>query len=239
MIGRFEYANGGTILLDEIGELPLELQSSLLRVLEEKVIQRVGSSDNIPVDIRVIAATNRDLFKAVRKGQFREDLYYRLNVVDIQVPRLSERKDDIVLLAQFYLDKLSKQIESTAKSFSPQALEDMRNYSWPGNVRQLINCVARATILCEGSMVKSEDLGLSVTVNNHHDDKPEIPLVVDSLKLRDVRYAAEHLALSSALDSAQQNITIAAEQLGVSRVTMYKLLKKHDLVVDRERPVRM
>jgi formate hydrogenlyase transcriptional activator len=149
-LGRFESAEGGTIFLDEIGELPAETQVALLRVLQEREIERVGSSRPIPVDVRILAATNRDLKAAVAAGLFREDLFYRVSVVPIQVPSLRERVDDIPLLVEYLIEHYAKKVGKTIRSISRQTLELFQNYGWPGNVRELQNVIERSVILCDG-----------------------------------------------------------------------------------------
>jgi transcriptional regulator with GAF, ATPase, and Fis domain len=152
-IGRFEAANGSTLFLDEIGELLPEVQTTLLRVLEERTIERLGNSQSIKVDIRIIAATNRNLERAVRDGQFREDLFYRLNVFPIRIPPLRERQEDIPDLAWTFIDEFSRRYGKRIESIEPQSLRELQQYSWPGNVRQLRNVIERAMILVKGSML--------------------------------------------------------------------------------------
>lgn len=167
--GRFELANGGTILLDEIGEVSLSLQAKLLRVLQEQEFERVGGSKSIQVNVRVIATTNRDLQKAVQEGNFREDLFYRLNVFPIRVPALRERKDDIPLLAQTFLDRLARKQGRQITGFTEDALELLKRHDWPGNVRELHNTIERAVILHEkGSLIEFDSLGLCGAQNLIH-----------------------------------------------------------------------
>jgi DNA-binding NtrC family response regulator len=160
-IGSLEAANGGVVFLDEIGDLPLELQANMLRFLEERTIVRVGSTQRTSIDVRVVAATHVDLNQAVRQGKFREDLFYRLNVLQLNVPALRERLEDIDLFSSYLLEQLSAQKSSLVQGFSRDALEAMRSYAWPGNVRELINRVQRALIMGEHRLVTPEDLGLS------------------------------------------------------------------------------
>ncbi|MCB0738041.1 MAG: sigma-54-dependent Fis family transcriptional regulator, partial [Bacteroidetes bacterium] len=157
-IGRFEESNGGTIFLDEIGEMDMNLQTKLLRVLQEKTINRVGGSKNIKLDIRIVAATNKNLAESVKKGEFREDLYYRLQGFLIKMPPLAERGNDVILLTNFFRDEYCKQNRMPRKSFSPGALEALMKHSWPGNVRELKTVVERAIIIAEDEKVQPEDL---------------------------------------------------------------------------------
>lgn len=166
-IGRFEAAAGGTIFLDEIGDLPLDLQVTLLRFLQEKTIERVGGVESIEVDVRVIAATHVDLEKAIAQGRFREDLYYRLDVLHLEVPPLRDRTEDIELLAKFYFDNFSREKNTCVKGFSQRALDVMRNFSWPGNVRELINRVRQAMVMCESRLIQPTDLGLEGDIQNN------------------------------------------------------------------------
>ncbi|HET9122234.1 MAG TPA: sigma-54 dependent transcriptional regulator, partial [Acidiferrobacteraceae bacterium] len=159
-IGRLEAASNGTIFLDEIGDLPLDQQVNLLRFLQEKTVQRVGGTEAIPINVRVLAATHVDLEQAVKQGRFREDLYYRLHVLYIKIPPLRERQGDVELLARYFFDKFSRDKSRAVKGFSQQALQVMNNYEWPGNVRELINRVRRAMVMCENRMIKAADLGL-------------------------------------------------------------------------------
>lgn len=222
--GHFETAHGGTIFLDEIAELPLETQANLLRVLEEKSVRRVGGSRNIPTDVRVMAATNSDLSGAVKAGQFREDLFYRLSVVQITLPSLSERSDDIEELATYYLRRFASELGSKANGFSRQAVEAMLAHAWPGNVRELINRIKRSALMCENHLVRPGDLGLACMRMEQPNDSG-----VNWMTLRKVREEAEKNALIETMSRANSNISLAAEILGVSRVTLYNLLKKYEM----------
>lgn len=217
-IGRIEAANNGTIFLDEIGDLPLDLQTYLLRFLQEKTIERVGSTAIQRVNARVIAATNVNLSQMVQEGRFREDLYFRLNVLNIQVPPLRERAEDIVLLAKYFFQRLKQESNSPAKGFSRNALEGMSQYHWPGNVRELINRVRRALVMGEHKLITSEDLGL--------EEQRVTPSVCS---LEEVKNKAEKAMIKKGLLASGNNITRAAQALGVSRVTLYHLLDKHHI----------
>jgi len=218
-IGRIESAVGGTIFLDEISDLPLDLQVNLLRFLQEKTIERVGNPQPIPVDVRVIAASNIALEKALQTGQFRADLYYRLSVLNLTIPPLREREGDVELLAQFFLRKFSSTERTRVKGFSRQALDSLNAYLWPGNVRELINRVRRATVMCEGRLISAIDLGLEKRQRTG-----------PTVTLEETRATAEQQAISYALRRNSNNITQAASELGVSRMTLYRLMQRHHLL---------
>ena len=213
--GKIEAAQGGTVFLDEIGDLPLNLQTNLLRFLQEKTIERIGSSQSLSIDARIIAATNVDLKKAVKNGNFREDVYYRLNVLNINMPPLRERVEDIELLATTFLGKFSQQTNRRVKGFTQQAVRQMNNYSWPGNVRELINRIQRAVVMSENHLISPQDLGF---------DKGEMPYKCQTLN--QVRHQADLRAVQYSLKKNSNNISAAARQLGVSRVTLYRLIEK-------------
>jgi DNA-binding NtrC family response regulator len=217
-IGQIEAAQGGTVFLDEIGDLPLELQTNLLRFLQEKTIERIGSRQSLNIDAQVIAATNVDLEKAVESGRFREDLYYRLNVLNINLPPLRERKGDIELLAAFFLKKFSKENNRRIKGFTQQALRVMNNHTWPGNVRELINRIQRAVVMSEKHLVSPRDLGLEKRISSRA-----------FLTLDQARQIAETEVVRNSLISNGNNVSQAAKQLGVSRVTLYRLMDKLQL----------
>ncbi|MDD2342777.1 MAG: sigma-54 dependent transcriptional regulator [Tolumonas sp.] len=219
-IGHIEAANGGTLFLDEIGDLPLELQANLLRFLQERQITRVGGTEPIPVDLRVISATNRDLREDVKTGHFRKDLYFRLCVLDLELPPLRERRGDVELLAYHFLCNLRDSLNPSVRGFSPATLQQMRTYHWPGNVRELKNRVARALVMCEKRIITPQDLELT----------PDTKLPQHQT-LAEVRAEAEMLAMQRALQESGNNIMAAARQLGVSRVTLYRMLDKYKLLV--------
>lgn len=212
--GRFEMANGGTLFLDEIGEIPLPLQVKLLRFLQEQCIERVGGRQTIPIDARVVTATNADLKKGMTAGTFREDLYYRLAVVQVVLPPLRDREGDVRLLAQYFLQVFGSQANKTGLAFDQEALRALDRHPWPGNVRQLENCVRRAVIMCEGKRLTIKDLELA----------PAAQGAVTSLK--DARESLERDMIQSALRKHAGKIAPAAAELGVSRPTLYDLMDK-------------
>lgn len=220
--GKVEYAENGTLFLDEIGELPLNLQVKLLRFLQDMSIQRVGGRKTIEINVRVLAATNVNIHEAMRLGQFREDLYYRIGVVSIQLPPLRDRGEDVVLLANHFLDIHGRQLPKKILGFSPQALDAIRNYPWPGNVRELENKVRRAVILTEQPYIAPACLGFG-------DEFPAAGIVNANKTLRDARTQLERQMLAQALRRFEGNIVKASESLGVSRPTFYDLLRKHDI----------
>ena len=217
-LGKIEVADGGMLFLDEIGDLPLPLQAKLLRFLQERVIERVGGRVEIPVDVRVVCATHRNLSEYVADGRFREDLYYRINEATIQIPPLREREGDAVLLAKAFLSRFAEQFGKPVKGYTPAALMAIESYAWPGNVRELENRVKRAIVMADGAQIDVEDLELE----SHA--KENLPL-----NLREVRESAERSAIARALSLTDGNISKAAEQLGVTRPTLYNLLKKYGL----------
>jgi DNA-binding NtrC family response regulator len=219
-IGRIESAAGGTIFLDEIGDLPLDLQANLLRFLQEKTIERLGSNISISVDVRVIAATHVDLEKAVEKGVFREDLYYRLNVLHLKIPPLRERHGDMELLAHSFYEEFSRDKNLVVKGFSQQALRVMMAYEWPGNVREMMNRIRSAMILSENRLITPADLGL---------DESSVPQ--NMISLDDARDKAEMDVIRRYLQLNRNNVSKTARDLGVSRVTLYRLINKFNIVV--------
>jgi two-component system NtrC family response regulator len=213
--GRFEMAEGGTLFLDEIGDLPLTLQVKLLRFLQEKTIERVGGREQIEVDTRVLAATNRDLEEAMKNATFRDDLYYRLSVIKISLPALRERNADAVLLAKTFLDRYTSEIRKKYKGFSSQAIEAIERYSWPGNVRELENRIKRAVIMSEGKNITPEDLEMESPVGKK-----------ECIVLKDAREILDKELILKAIARNEKNLTKAASDLGISRPTLYDLMEK-------------
>ena len=220
--GLFQAANGGTIFLDEIGELPLELQAKLLRVLQEKEVRPVGSNDKVPVDVRVIAATNRDLEAAYRGGTFRKDLYFRLNVVTIHVPALRERRSDIPQLAHYFLDRYApgENIQVT-----PAAMKSFLQYEWPGNVRELENCIARAVALGDHHTIDVEDLPPSIRSVQEGEGAAASGSAVSTTALADL----ERMTILRVFEKAGGDKALAGKMLGISRATLYRKLKLYNI----------
>lgn len=218
-IGRIEATQGGTLFLDEIGDLPLDMQVNLLRFLEDHKVQRIGGAGDIPVDVRVLAATHVDLEKAIEEGKFREDLYHRLNVLQVAVPSLRERSQDIELIAEHFFNKFSHESPTRVRGFSQDSRAVMQQYQWPGNVRELINRVRRATVMCENRLISPEDLGL---------ERRSIDLR-QPITLEKARDMAEYEVINAALVRNKFKVQKAAKELGISRVTLYRMMEKHQL----------
>ncbi len=255
--GIFEQANGGTLFLDEIGDMPLPMQAKLLRVLQEKRFKRVGGSRNISVDVRVIASTNVDLEKAVKEGSFREDLFYRLNVIPITLPDLNKRADDSFIIATYYLKIFSKEFKKEFKGFTKEAEKKIKEYSWPGNIRELKNVIERSVLLDNGEYINSKQLNfgamdeLSLPFEDIVDEadpqeeisdpdmiqqivKPSneelLSLDINSLKLEDV----EKALINKALAENNWNRNIVSKIVGINRTTLYSKIKKYDLEKEGE-----
>ena len=218
-IGRIEAAQGGTLFLDEVGDLPLSQQTNLLRFLEQKTIVRVGGEEEVPIDVRIIAATHINLEKAVAEGHFREDLYFRLKVLCLNVPPLRERGEDVELLARYFLKTNIHLNRNKAKGLSLGALHVIRNYAWPGNVRELANSIKCASIMSENRLISPADLELEQRRNNR-------PLFQT---LEQNRADADRSAIQGCLRQCNYNITRASELLGISRVTLHRLMDKYQL----------
>jgi two-component system, NtrC family, response regulator len=218
--GKIETAHNGTLMLDEIGDLPHALQAKLLRFLQERTVERLGGRQEIPVDVRVVCATHQDLKTLIQEGRFREDLYYRLAEIVVNIPPLRSRTGDAVLLAHAFLRRFALEQKRVGLTYSEEALRAIEQHGWPGNVRELLNATKRAAIMAEGERVNCEDLGLP----------PPAPGTltgeVSDLDLRTVREAAERQAIVAALARANGNIVKAADILGVSRPTLYDLMKR-------------
>lgn len=227
-IGRFEAAHKGTIFLDEIGEISPAVQSKLLRVLQEKQFERVGGSETLSIDVRVIAATNRDLIKAIADKEFREDLYYRLNVISLRLPPLREREDDIVLFANHFLKMYTHEMGKKAKSFSDEAQEALVSHQWPGNIRELQNAIERSVILCNGEIVRPEHLMLSP-------DRIQTNIVqktaqaVSEIPVDAPLYEVEKWHISRVLQANKWNQSVASQILGIDRKTLRNKIREFHL----------
>ncbi|MDY0006250.1 MAG: PEP-CTERM-box response regulator transcription factor [Spongiibacteraceae bacterium] len=215
-LGKVEVAHEGTLFLDEIGDMPLSLQAKLLRFLQERVIERVGGREEIPVDVRVVCATNKNLEQMVADGSFREDLYYRVCEMIIHLPPLRERQGDKILLARHFLQRYAEEQQRKITGFTQEAAEAIETYHWPGNIREMENKIKRAVIMCEDKLVTPADLQLAT---------PEGL----SINLRHVRQEAEKVAINRALSLADGNYSAAAKLLGITRPTLYDLVKKYDI----------
>jgi two-component system NtrC family response regulator len=254
--GRFEMAEGGTLFLDEIGELPLSLQVKLLRFLQERVIERIGGREQIDVDARVVAATNRDLKEAMKDGSFREDLYFRLGVILMYLPPLRERGGDIILLAKAFLKRYADENRRKINGFTDQAIATIAQYEWPGNVRELENRIKRAVIMAEGAKIIPADLDMAEVVSAAegvkiipgHLDTAEVAPATEGVKiisaeaapagvpapaskyekmrLKEARESLEKEMLAKALSGNKGNLTRVATELGISRPTLYDLMEK-------------
>lgn len=216
--GKIEYAHEGTLFLDEIGDLPLELQAKLLRFLQERVIERVGGRTEIPIDVRIICATHQNLAQHIQDGRFREDLYYRISEITIQLPTVKERTGDVLLLAKSFLNRFNEELGKSIRGFDKKAVAAIEAYDWPGNVRELESRIKRAIIMADNSYITLDDLELSPS------DEEVMPF-----NLRQVRESAERQAIQRALLNTDDNISEAAKLLGVTRPTLYNFLEKYNI----------
>jgi len=217
--GKIEQANGGTLFLDEVGDIPLQLQVKLLRFLQERVVERVGSRESIPVDTRIVCATHQDLEAMIADGRFREDLFYRLAEIVVKIPSLAERPGDATLLAKSFLARYAAEMNPRVRGFASDALAAIDAWNWPGNVRELENRVKRAVIMADEKLVSARDLDLA--------DPDE--QVVNALNLKTAREQADRKVIRHALARSEGNISSTAKMLGISRPTLYDLLKQYDL----------
>ena len=221
-IGKIEYADGGTLFLDEIGDLPMELQAKLLRFLQERVIERLGGRKEIPVDVRIICATHQNLQEHIKDGRFREDLYYRVSEITVEIPPLKDREGDAVVIGKALLDRYSRELKRPVKGFDQEAVLAIAAYDWPGNVRELESRIKRAIIMADDSLISRTDLELPAA--------PEAGArEAQPLNLKQVREAAELKAIRQALQVAGNNITDAASALGITRPTLYNMIEKYGL----------
>lgn len=227
--GSFEVANGGTIFLDEIGNLSYENQIKLLRVIQERRIKRIGATKDIPIDVRIIAATNEDLTKSVKEGRFREDLYHRLNEFKIQLSPLRERKDDILIFANYFLEKANQALHKNVKTFSPEVLTQITNYFWYGNLRELNNVVRRAVLLTVGDEVQSDSLPQEI-IQAHSSLILPGEMADDNVGLlKSIAGSAERQAIIDVLEKVNYNKSKAAELLKIDRKTLYNKLKLYNI----------
>ena len=218
-IGKIELAEGGTLFLDEVGDIPLPLQVKLLRFLQERVIERIGGRQPIPVDTRIVCATHQDLEAMIADGRFREDLYYRLAEIVVKIPSLAERSGDAVLLARHFVNRFGRELNPAVQALSAEALAAIDAYPWPGNVRELENRIKRAVIMADGRSISGADLDLPTRAS----EGPEL------INLRAAREIADRRAIRQAMSRTDNNISGAAKLLGISRPTLYDLLKQYRL----------
>ena len=218
--GKIEYADGGTLFLDEMGDLPFSLQAKLLRFLQERVIERVGGHESIPVNVRVVCATHQNLRAKIERGEFREDLFYRISEIPLEIPPLRDREGDIIVLARFFFEKFVQDHGRKLRGFTKDALSAMEAYSWPGNVRELQNRIKRAVIMTDAKQISAADLELDRTSAE-----------TMNFNLRDIREKVERQAILRALSHVNGKVAPAAELLGVSRPTLYDLIKKLNITV--------
>ncbi len=221
--GKIECAEGGTLFLDEIGDMPFNLQAKLLRFLQEKVIERIGGRQEIPVDVRVICATNQNLDEMVAAKEFREDLFYRVSEITLNIPPLRDREEDVIILAQYFLHQYANDYKRNIKSFSSDAISAIKAHRWPGNIRELQNKIKSAVIMATGSQVTAFDLGFFEQSNEDYKL---------SLNLREVREKAETLAIQKAYALSEGNMSKTAELLGITRPTLYSLIEKYTLTIN-------
>ena len=219
-IGKFEQADGGTLFLDEIGNIPLHLQAKLLRAIQNRSITRVGDTKVIPVDIRLICATNKDLEKMVRDGEFREDLYYRINTMHLHLPALRERSDEIVSLAEMFITKYSERYRRTVNGLTPEAADILKGHYWSGNIRELQNCIEKAVILSDGDSITASDIELQ---------QGRTPVKGQEMSGEDTLEEAEEKAIRAAMARFGGNLSMVAKSLNISRPTLYAKLKKYNI----------
>ncbi|PKM12865.1 MAG: PEP-CTERM-box response regulator transcription factor [Gammaproteobacteria bacterium HGW-Gammaproteobacteria-3] len=219
--GKIEYAHGGTFFLDEIGDLPFSLQSKLLRFIQERTIERLGGRDEIAVDVRILCATHQNISQLIEQGRFREDLYYRISEMTINIPPLRERQEDAVIIAKTLLGKYNAAYKKTKKGFTEEAIQAIEHYAWPGNVRELENKIKRAVVMAEGSRLSVQDLQIPSAATTK----------TPALNLKTAKETAETQAIKTALSHANNNVSQAARLLGITRPTLYALLDKYSIVI--------
>lgn len=228
-VGKFEQADGGTLFLDEIGDMSLDAQAKVLRALQENVIVRVGGSEQIKVDVRVLSATNKDLSKEIEQKNFRRDLFHRINVIPIHMPPLRERREDIPLLAKFFLKQLAGQeIVYSGKSFTEDALEELKTKSWPGNIRELRNAVERMVLLSDGNEITRDDVTMLSSMNSGSEGDIN-ELIEMSFTFQEYKEQAERLYLLKKLEKNDWNISATADEIDIQRSHIYNKMKKYDI----------
>jgi len=231
--GRFELAHRGTLFIDEVGEIPLPLQSKLLRVLQEKKFERVGGGKTLEVDVRILSASNRDLREEVASGRFREDLFYRLNVIPVNLPALRERMDDMKLLAEYFVEKFKKSLNRPELKISSSAMALLMKLPWEGNIRELENTIERAAILCSGNVIEAEDVqpdSLYMEEKSPWEKDMDInQLIPENLPLNEVLYAIEEKMLKRALAETENIQARAAEKLGITKSLLQYKMKKYGI----------
>jgi two-component system NtrC family response regulator len=227
-MGKIEQANSGTLFLDEIGDMVYDLQSKILRFLQERTIQRVGGKKDIPVDVRIVSATHQDLRNMIENNQFRQDLYFRINEIEVKLPPLSERGDDILLIARELLEKFSKVHDKTGMSFTDDALTTIKNSTWEGNIRQLSNQINKAVILSDGFYIGAEDLGLNDRISSSG-QRLSNNTVTHIPTLKQAKEDMELDLVIKSLNVTDKNVAETAKQLGISRQRVYELIRKHQI----------
>jgi len=230
--GKFDLAHEGTLFLDEIGDMSLKTQAKILRILEEQRFERVGGSRPIQVDVRVVAATNKDLGEEIAKGAFREDLYHRINVIPLQVPPLRERRQDIPLLTRYFLQELAQENEASPKTLTPQALEALSTQPWPGNVRELKNFIWRVSVLTTGPVIDAADLPLEAGLSGDHPDSVQALLTLPDF--REARGRFEQEFLKRKLEEHGGNVSATAEAIGLERSHLYRKLRSYGMEMGKE-----
>jgi Nif-specific regulatory protein len=223
--GRFELADGGTIFLDEIGDMPLVLQAKLLRVIQEKTFEKIGSDVSVTVNVRILAATNKDIETLVEKGEFRSDLYYRLNVLPLYIPPLRQRTEDIPELANFFLKNFMRETKKQFDGFSSEAVEAMLSYSWPGNIRELENCIERACVIGKGGRIHREDLFLNTSRDSPETGDRNLKTAINIFKAHFIK---------KILEEHNWNQTEAARELDIQRTYLSRLIKELDILNPKE-----
>ena len=227
-IGKFEQANGGTLFLDEIGDMSLQAQAKVLRAIEEGIVERVGGNNKIEVDVRILSATNKDLKNEIKEGNFREDLFHRLNVIPINVPPLRDRKDDIVLLIEYFTNKICTQNKFPIKNFTVDAIELLKNYRWSGNVRELRNIIERIMIMIPSEMINKSDIVSMLPVS----DLKEESFIDISNSFQEFKEKAEKAFIEKQLEMNNWNISKTAEILDIQRSHLYNKIKKYNIEKD-------